>query len=118
MSMMPSNHSNRRECSSDANLFLRLARSESIEEVMEDLAEVAEEKGIHLHSVMVKRGRLEREFNPPNAGAEAGRISEVTAGVEGGQPHLVVRFYEPADSAVVYELETATSYDLRREVDE
>src|SRR5215475_1829968 len=24
-----------------------------------------------------------------------GRISEVTAGVEGGQPHLVVRFYEP-----------------------
>ncbi len=106
MSMMPNNHSNRKEYSFGASLFLRLAQSASIEEVMEDLAEVMAEKGIHLHSVMVKRGRLEREFKPPNAGAVAGRITEVAASV-GGQTHLVVKFYEPADDAVVYELEIA-----------
>jgi transcriptional regulator with GAF, ATPase, and Fis domain len=114
MSMMPSNYSNRKECSSSASLFLRLAQSASIEEVVEDLAEVAAEKGIHLHSVRVKRGRLEREFKPPNAGAVAGRISEVATGVEGGQTHLVVRFYEPVDGAVVYELEIAAHLAARR----
>jgi DNA-binding NtrC family response regulator len=107
MSMMPNNHSNRKEYSSGASLFLRLAQSANIEEVMEDLAEVMAEKGIHLHSVIVKRGRLEREFKSPNAGAVAGRITEVAAGVEGRQTHLVVRFYEPADGAVVYEPEIA-----------
>ncbi len=89
------------------NLFLKLAQSASIEEVVEDLAEIAAEKGIHLHSVRVKRGRLEREFKPPNVVAVAGRITEVAVGVEGGQTHLVVRFYEPADGAVVYEIEIA-----------
>jgi DNA-binding NtrC family response regulator len=79
----------------------------SIEEVLEDLAEIASEKGIHLHSVRVKRGRLEREFKPPNAAAVVGRISELAAGVEGGETHLVVRFYEPTDGAVVCELEYA-----------
>ena len=107
MSMMPNNHSNRKEYSSGASLFLRLAQSASIEEVVEDLAEVMAEKGIRLHSVMVKRGSLEREFNPPDAGAVAGRITEVVASVEGGQTHLVVEFYEPVDGAVVYELEIA-----------
>jgi transcriptional regulator with PAS, ATPase and Fis domain len=84
-----------------------LAHSVSIEEVLEDLAEIASEKGIHLHSVRVKRGRLEREFKPPNAVAVVGRISELAASVEGGQTHLVVRFYEPTDGAVVCELEYA-----------
>jgi len=107
MSMMPSNHSNRKECSSSASLFLRLAQNSSTEEVVEDLVEIATEKGIHLHSVMVKRGRLEREFKPPDAGAVTGRITEVAAGDKSGQTHLVVRFYEPADGAVVYELEIA-----------
>jgi transcriptional regulator with GAF, ATPase, and Fis domain len=79
----------------------------SIEEVLEDLAEIASEKGIHLHSVRVKRGRLEREFNPPNIAAVVGRISELAAGVEGGQTHLVVRFYETTNGAVVCELEYA-----------
>ncbi|HEY8461840.1 MAG TPA: sigma-54 factor interaction domain-containing protein, partial [Blastocatellia bacterium] len=78
-----------------------------MEEVVEDLVEIAAENGIHLHSVMVKRGRLERKFNPPNAGAMVGRISELATGVEGGQTHLVVRFYEPADGAIVCELEYA-----------
>src|SRR5262245_18130180 len=88
-------------------LFLKLAQSASIEEVVEDLAEIAAEKGIHLHSVMVKRGRLEREFKPQSAVAVVGRISELKAGVEGGQTHLVMRFYEPTDGAVVCELEYA-----------
>src|SRR5262249_15009193 len=56
---------------------------------------------------MVKRGRLEREFKPQNAVAVVGRISELKASVEGGQTHLVVRFYEPTDGAVVCELEYA-----------
>src|SRR5262245_46547763 len=56
---------------------------------------------------MVKRGRLEREFKSPNVVAVVGRISELTADVEGGQTHLVVKFYEPTDGAVVCELEYA-----------
>jgi hypothetical protein len=76
-------------------LFLRLAQSVSIEEVLEDLTEITAEKGIHLYSVRVRRGRLDREFKPPIPVATAGRISELTVGVEGGQTQLVVRFYEP-----------------------
>ena len=104
---MPHSFLNSKDHSSSVNLFLKLAQSASIEEVAEDLAEIASEKGIHLHSVMVKRGRLEREFKPPNAVAVVGRISELKAGVEGGQTHLVVRFYEPTHGAVVCELEYA-----------
>jgi len=104
---VPHSFLNGKDHSSSVNLFLKLAQSASIEEVVEDLAEIASEKGIHLHSVMVKRGRLEREFKPPSAVAVVGRISELTAGVEGGQTHLVVRFYEPTDGAVVCELEYA-----------
>jgi len=104
---VPHNFLNGKDHSSSVNLFLKLAQSASIEEVVEDLAEIASEKGIHLHSVMVKRGRLEREFKPPNAVAVVGRISELAAGVEGGQTRLVVRFYEPTYGAVVWELEYA-----------
>jgi transcriptional regulator with PAS, ATPase and Fis domain len=78
------------------------------------LAEIAAEKGIQMYSVRVKRGRLEREFKPPNAVAVAGRISELAVGVEGGQTHLVVRFYEPMDGAVVCELEYATHLAANR----
>jgi len=112
--MNPSKHSNRKECSSSASLFLRLAQSANIEEVVEDLAEIAAENGIHLHSVRGKRGRLDREFKPSDAGAVAGRITEVAAGVEGEQTHLVVRFYGPADGVVVYELEIAAHLAARR----
>lgn len=104
---MPHSFLNSKDHSSSVNLFLKLAQSASMEEVVEDLAEIASEKGIHLHSVRVKRGRLEREFKPPNVVAMVGRISELTADVEGGQTHLVVRFYEPTDGAVVCELEYA-----------
>jgi transcriptional regulator with GAF, ATPase, and Fis domain len=111
---VPHSFSNSKDRSSGASLFLRLAQSASIEEVVEDLAEIAAEKGIHLHSVRVKRGRLEREFKPPNAAAVVGRISELAAGVEGGQTHLVVRFYEPMDGAVVCELEHAAHLAAHR----
>jgi hypothetical protein len=83
--IVPHSFLNGKDHSSSVNLFLKLAQSASIEEVVEDLAEIASEKGIHLHSVMVKRGRFEREFKPPNAVAVVGRISELAAGVEGGQ---------------------------------
>ncbi len=112
--MLPRNFSNGKERSSGASLFLRLAQSASIEEVLEDLTEIAAEKGIHMYSVKVKRGRLEREFKPPNAVAVAGRIGELAVGVEGGQTHLVVRFYEHLDGAVVCELEYAAHLAAHR----
>jgi hypothetical protein len=46
--MLPRNFSNGKERSSGASLFLRLAQSASIEEVLEDLRKIAAEKGIHL----------------------------------------------------------------------
>jgi transcriptional regulator with GAF, ATPase, and Fis domain len=112
--MLPHNFSNGKERSSGASLFLRLAQSASIEEVFEDLVEIAAEKGIHLYGVRVKRGRLEREFKPPNAVAVTGRISELAVCVEGGQTHLVVRFYEPMDGVVVCELEYAAHLAAHR----
>jgi hypothetical protein len=87
--MLRRNFSNRKERSSGASLFLKLAQSARIEEVLEDLTEIAAEKGIQSYSIRVKRGRMEREFKPPNTVAIAGRIGELAVGVEGGQPHLV-----------------------------
>ncbi len=104
---MPRNLSNGKERSADASLYLRLAQSASIEGVLEDLTEIAAEKGIHLYSVSVKRGMFEREFKPPNAGAAAGRINELAVCAVGGQTRLVVKFLEPLDGAVVCELEYA-----------
>jgi sigma-54 interacting transcriptional regulator len=112
--MLPRNFSKGKERSSGASLFLRLAQSASIKEVLEDLTEIAAENGIHLHSVRINRGRLEREFKPPNAIAIPGRISELADGVEGGQTNLAVRFYEPMDGAVVYELEYAAHLAAHR----
>jgi transcriptional regulator with GAF, ATPase, and Fis domain len=105
--MASRNLSNRKERSADASLYLRLAQSANIEGVLEDLTEIAAEKGIRLYSVSAKRGRLERELKLPNAGAVAGRIIELAVGVGGGQTHLVVKFLEPLDGAVVCELEYA-----------
>jgi len=111
---VPHRLSNSKDRSNGASLFLRLAQSASIEEVLVDLAEIAAEKGIHLHSVRVKRGRLEREFKSPNAVAVAGRTGDLAVGVEGGQTHLVVRFYEPRDGLVVCELEYAAHLAAHR----
>jgi transcriptional regulator with GAF, ATPase, and Fis domain len=82
--------------------------------VLEDLTEIAAEKGIQLYSIKVKRGRLEREFKPPIAVAVAGRIGELAIDVEGGQTHLVVSFYEPTDGAIVFELEYAAHLAAHR----
>jgi len=101
------NLSNRKERSVGVSLFLRLAQSASIEEVLEDFAKIAAEKGIHLYSVRVKRERLERELKLPNAGVGLGRINELAVSVEGGQTQLIVKFREPVESAVVCELEYA-----------
>ena len=49
---------------------------------------IAAEKGIHLYSIRVKRGRLEREFKPSNNVAVVGKINEIEAGVEGGKLNL------------------------------
>jgi DNA-binding NtrC family response regulator len=78
------------------------------------LTEIAAEKGIHLYSVRIKRGRFEREFKPPKAVAGVGRIAELAVGVEGGQTRLVVRFYEPIGGAMVSELEYAAHLAAHR----
>jgi len=53
---VPHSFLNSKDHSSSVNLFLKLAQSASMEEVVEDLAEIAAEKGIHLYSIRVKRG--------------------------------------------------------------
>ncbi|MCI0659566.1 MAG: hypothetical protein L0220_00680, partial [Acidobacteria bacterium] len=59
---MPRNLSNRKERSDGAGSFLRLGQSSSVEEVLEDFAKIAAEKGIRLYSVSFKRDRLERKL--------------------------------------------------------
>ncbi len=111
---MPRRLSNSKDRPNGASLRLRLAQSATIEEALWDLAEIAAEKGIHLYSIRVKRGRLEREFKPPNAAAATGKINEIEAGVEGRQTQLVVKFFEPLDGAAVGEFAYATHLAARR----
>jgi transcriptional regulator with GAF, ATPase, and Fis domain len=106
--------SNSKDRQNGASLCLRLAQSATIDEALEDLAGIAAEKGIHLYSVRVKRGRLEREFKPPNAVAATGKINEIEAGVEGRQTRLVVKFLEPLDGVAVGEFEYATHLAAHR----
>ena len=91
-----------------------MAQSSNVEEVLENFAKIAAEREIHLYGVRVKRGRLEREFKHPNAGAVTGRINELAVSFEGGQTHLVVKFREPMDGALVCELECAANLAARR----
>ena len=111
---MPCRLSNSKDRPNGACLRLRLAQSATIEETLWDLAEIAAEKGIHLYSIRVKRGRLEREFKPPNAAAATGKINEIEAGVEGRQTRLVVKFLEPSHSVAVGEFEYATHLAAHR----
>ena len=111
---MPRRLSNSNDRHVGASLCLRLAQSASIEEALEDLAKVAAEKGIHLYSVKLKRGSLEREFKLPNAVAVIGKINELAVSVEGRQTQLVVKFLEPLDGAAVGELEYATHLAAHR----
>ena len=107
---MPHRLSNRKHRPNGASLCLRLAQSATIEEALEDLAEIAAEKGIHLYSIRVKRGRLEREFKPSNNVAVVGKINEIGASIEGRQTQLAVKFFEPLDGAAVGEFEYACLY--------
>ena len=111
---MPRRLSNSKDRPNGASLRLRLAQSATIEEALEDLAEIAAEKGIHLYSIRVKRGRLEREFKPSNNVAVVGKINEIEAGVEGRQTQLVVKFFEPLDGVAVGEFEYATHLAAHR----
>jgi len=98
---VPHRLSNSKDRPNGARLCLRLAQSATIEEALDDLAEIAAGKGIHLYSVKVRRGRWEREFKLPNAVAVTGKINELAVGVEGRQTQIVVRFLEPLDCATV-----------------
>jgi transcriptional regulator with GAF, ATPase, and Fis domain len=111
---VPHRLSNSKDRPNGASLCLRLAQSATIEEALEDLAEIAAEKGIHLYSIRVKRGRLEREFKPSNNVAVVGKINEIGAGVEGRQTQLVVKFFGPLDGAAVGEFEYATHLAAHR----
>jgi len=111
--MEPRRFLNKKGHSDNADPFLKLARSASIEEVLEDLKEIAAEKGICICSVRFKSVRMEREYKIPNT-VRVGRIGELAVGVEGGQTHLVVKFLEPLDGAVVCVLEYAAHLAAHR----
>jgi transcriptional regulator with PAS, ATPase and Fis domain len=106
--------SNRKDRLAGASHVLRLAQSASIEDVLNDFAKIAAEKGICLCSVRFTRGKLGREFELPNVGAVSGRINELAVDVEGGQTRLVVKYFEPMDGAVVSELEYAAHLAAHR----
>jgi transcriptional regulator with GAF, ATPase, and Fis domain len=113
MLMEPSRLSNKKGSIDGTGPFLRLARSASIEEVLEDLTEIAAEKGICICSVRFTSARIEREYKIPNA-IKVGRIGELAVGVGGGQTHLVVKFIEPLDIADVCALEYAAHLAAHR----
>jgi len=112
--MVPRYLSNRKERLAGASPVLSLAQSASIEDVLNDFAKIAVEKGICLCSVRFTRGRLGREFELPNAGAVSGKINELAVDVEGGQTRLIVKYFEPLDGSVVSELEYAAHLAAHR----
>jgi hypothetical protein len=93
------NLSGEEELSASASMFPRAGEGRNVEEVLEDFAKIAAEKGIQLYSVRVKCGCFKWKFKPPDAGAAAGSIN-VLAVNTGGQTRLVVKFFEPMDSIV------------------
>ncbi|MBO0858636.1 MAG: sigma-54-dependent Fis family transcriptional regulator [Chloracidobacterium sp.] len=111
---VPHRLSNNKDRPNGASLCLRLAQSATIEGALEDLAEIAAEKGIHLYSIRVKRGKLESEFKPSNNVVLVGKINEIEASVEGRQTQLVVKFFEPSEGAAVGEFEYATHLAAHR----
>jgi hypothetical protein len=64
MNALESAPANGKERSSGASLFLRLAQSASIEEALEDLTEIAAEKGIHLYSLKDWRAPVAARRHP------------------------------------------------------
>lgn len=94
--------------------LLRLARGASVEDVLNDFAEVAAQKGIDLRSVKFMRAGTEREFKPPNAGIGAAGVSEFEVGVEGGLTRLLVRLRDPANDAIRCEIEDAAHLAAHR----
>ena|GEM_PF-4929743 len=111
---MPRNLSNRNELLAGPNAFIRLAQSSNVYEVLEYFTLLATEKRIHLCSVRFKRGKLEREFNLPNAGSVTGKTKQLAVPVEGGNTHLVVTFRDPMDCALMRELEYAAHLAAHR----
>lgn len=112
---MVSRHlSNRKERLAGASLLLGLVQSASIEDVMSGFTKIAAEKGICLCSVRFRRGSLENGFEIPNTGDVSGRVNELAVDVEGGQTRFVVKYFEPIDSAVICELESAAHLAAHR----
>jgi len=94
--------------------LLKLARGASIQDVLDGLEEIAAQRGVVLHSIKFTNSGLNRELKLPGAGAGAGRVCELDIGVEGGQTHLIVRFREPMNGAVICELEYAAHLAAHR----
>jgi len=94
--------------------LLRLARGASVEEVMNDFAELAAQKKIDLRSVRYRRAGAEREFKPPSAGTGAAGVNELEVGVEGGLTRLLVRLGGSADDATLCEIEDAAHLAAHR----
>jgi transcriptional regulator with PAS, ATPase and Fis domain len=92
----------------------RLARSASVESVLDDLAEIAAEKGIDLHSIRVVRAGLDREFRSKETAIAAERMSELKVGVEGGQTRLVLHLRGSPDDAVKFDIEDAAHLAAHR----
>ncbi len=92
----------------------RLARSASVESVLDDLAEIAAEKGIDLHSIRVVRAGLDREFRSKETAIAAERMSELKVGVEGGQTRLVLQLRGSPDDAVKFDIEDAAHLAAHR----
>jgi transcriptional regulator with GAF, ATPase, and Fis domain len=112
--MVPPDLTNRKERLAGESLVLRLAQSASIDDVLNDFAKIAAEKGICLCSVRFTRGKLKHEFELPNSDPVSRRINELAVDVEGGQTRIVVKYVEPTDGMVVSELVDAAHLAAHR----
>src|SRR5262245_64077306 len=105
--MVPRNVLQRKELTVGGNLFLRVGQCMSVDEVLEDLTNIAAEKEIYVDSIILISQGLEHEFKPAKVGAMIGRLNELTLIIEGGRTQLVVRFRGLMDKRGLYELDYA-----------
>jgi len=92
----------------------RLARSASVEGVLNDLAEIAAGKGIDLYSIQVLRAGLDRGFRPAQTATTTERVSELEVGVEGGQTRLILKLRGSPEDAIRFEIEDAAHLAAHR----
>jgi hypothetical protein len=87
----------------DESPFRKMARAQTVEDVINTFREIEEEEGVVLWGVKLTCGGRQQEFTFSEAGT--GNIHECDINVESGQTRLSAKLSSPADEVVRQKVE-------------